>query len=142
MFASVLCACAATRLNPPSGSIGGLAATQSRVVLPAQQEVRVAINVTYVLPAGEYRPVMENDAGIYYESPSKVFMRENFLGMQLRDKPFDGGIYLERAAPQVAKIYVTVPVNQGGEIQRLLSGGRPAKPILPREPIVFELKRR
>jgi hypothetical protein len=34
-----------------------------------------------------------------------------------------------------------VPENEGGEIQRLLKGGRPGKPIVPAEAIQFELQR-
>ena len=116
-------------------------ATRTKVVLSAQQEVRAAINVTYVLPAGDYRPAMESDSGIYFQAPTKVFLRENFLGLQLRDKPFEGGIYLDRSAPQTAKIYGIAPANEGGEIQRLLHGGRPGKTIVPREPISFRLTR-
>ena len=126
-------------LNPPSGTIAGISAPKSKVVLRQQQEVRLAVNITNVLPAGDYPPAFEDATGIYYEAPSKCISRENFLGIQLRDEPFTGGIFLERANPQVAKIYGITPENQGGEIQRMMKGGRPAKPLLPREPIQFQL---
>ncbi len=141
LTALVLSGCATVQLQPPSGLIGGISATHARVVLRADQDVRTHLNVSYLLPAGEYRPVMENETGVYFEAPSKVFMRETFLTARLPNKPFDGGIFLERSTPQVAKLYITVPANQGGEIQRMLYGGRPAKPMLPREPVVFTLTR-
>ena len=107
--------------------IGGISAPKSKVVVRQQQDVRMAINVTNVLPAGDYRPAFEDATGIYYEAPSKVIMKENFLGINLPGKPFTGGIFLERANPQVAKIYGITPENEGGEIQRMMKGGRPAK---------------
>ena len=134
-----LAACAGPALNPPSGTIGGISAPKSKVVLKRQQEVKVGINVAYVLPAGDYRSAFEDKTGIYYEAPSKVIMKENFLGLNLPGKPFTGGIFLERSNPHVAKIYGIVPENEGGEIQRMLKGGRPAKPVLPRQPIEFQL---
>lgn len=128
-------------LNPPSGTIGGISAPKSKVVLSRQQEAKQGINVTYVLPAGDYRAAFEDETGIYYEAPSKVIMKENFLGMNLPGKPFTGGIFLERANPKVAKIYSIAPENEGGEIHRMLKGGRPGKPIIPRQPIQFQLTR-
>lgn len=61
--------------------------------------------------------------------------------MHLPGKPFTGGVFLERNNPQVAKIYGINPTNEGGEIQRWLKGGRPAKPQIPREPLQFRLTR-
>ncbi len=109
----ILSGCASVPLRPPSGSIRDIPTTEARVVLRAKQDVRASIKVSYLLLAGEYRPVMENDTGVYFEAPSKVFLRETFLTAQLPNKPFDGGIFLERSAPQVAKLYLTVPKQSG-----------------------------
>jgi hypothetical protein len=68
-------------------------------------------------------------------------MKENFLGMNLPGKPFAGGIFLERSNPQVAKVYMVTPANEGGEIQRLMKGGRPEKPMAPSQPVQFHLTR-
>jgi len=135
----VLGGCAGTPLNPPSGTIGGITAAKSKVVLRQQQLVRMRGNVDYVYPAGDYRPAYEDEAGVYYEAPSKIIMKENFLGLKLPGKPMEGGIFLERSNPKQAKIYGVIPRDQGGEIQRMMKGGRPAKPIDPKEPIAFEL---
>jgi len=43
-----------------------------------------------LLPAGEYRPVYEDDQCYYYQAPSKVVV--NDLGSLL----FDGGMYVMR----------------------------------------------
>jgi hypothetical protein len=139
--AILLVGCAGTVVRPPSGTIGGIPAPKSKVVLRQQQEIKMASNVRYVLPAGDYRPAVEDETGVYYEAPSKVIMNENFLGMNLRGRPFDGGIFLERNNPQVAKIYLMVSATSGGEIQRWLKGGRPDKPLTPREPVQFQLTR-
>jgi hypothetical protein len=128
-------------LNPPSGTIGGISAAKSKVVLHQQQDLKLASTITYVYPAGDYRPVYEDATGIYYEAPSKIIQKEIFLGMHVPDKPFTGGIFLERGNPGVAKIYGVHPLNEGGEIQRMLKGGRPVKPFLPRQPLQFQLTR-
>jgi hypothetical protein len=131
--------CAGTPLNPPSGMIAGISASKSKVLLSREQEAKVASNIAFILPAGEYRPVYEDADGVYFEAPSKIIMKENFVGINLPGNPFDGGIYLHRNNPQVAKIYSVVSRNQGGEIQRMLKGGRPEKPMLPRQPVQFQL---
>src|SRR5688500_10080793 len=139
--AFLVAGCAGTVVRPPSGTIGGIPAPKSKVVLHQEQEVKTHLNLSFVLPAGEYRPAVEDENGIYFEAPSKVIMKEVFLGMNLRGKPFGGGIFLERSNPQVAKIYLMVPANEGGEIQRWLKGGRPDKPITPKQPVQFQLTR-
>ena len=116
-------------------------AANAKVVVRQLQEVKVAVNMSYVMPAGEYKPVMENDKGIFFEAPNPLFAKEVFLGMNVPAKLFKGGIFLDRSDPHTALIYGITPENQGGEIQRMLYGGRPAKPLKPRQPIVFELKR-
>jgi hypothetical protein len=136
-----LVGCAGTVVKPPSGMIGGIPAPKSKVVVRQQQELKVNMNVSWILPAGDYRPSVEDETGIYYEAPSKVIMNEVFLGMHLKGRPFDGGIFLARSNPQVAKIYFVVPTNEGGEILRWLKGGRPDKPMTPRQPIQFQLIR-
>jgi hypothetical protein len=141
LVAAIVCGCAGPHLRPPSGSIGGVPAANAKVVVRRQQEVRTHVNMSYVLPAGEYRAVMEGDTGIYFEAPSPIFAKETFLGMNVPAKLIKGGIFLERSDPQTALLYGITPENQGGEIQRMLYGGRPAKPLKPRQPIVFELKR-
>lgn len=138
--AILLVSCASgPKLNPPSGVIGGISAAKSKVVVRQQQELKLASNISDVFPAGDYRPAFEDATGIYYEAPSQVIQKEIFLGMHVPDRPFTGGIYLERTSPGVAKIYGINPGNQGGEIERMLKGGRPGKPTVPRQPIQFQL---
>ena len=83
----------------------------------------------------------EDAVGVYYEAPSKVMMKENFLGIHLPGHPFDGGIYLERVNPHIAKVYIVTPQNEGGEIQRMIRGGRPQEPRVPLVRVQFELKK-
>lgn len=141
VLAILFTGCAGKPFNPPTGMIGGISAPHAKVFLRQQQEVKLAGNIDYILPAGEYRPAVQDETGIYFEAPSKVIMKENFLGIHLPGRPYDGGIFLERNNPQSAKIYHVVPANEGGEIQRMLKGGRPDKPMIPREPIQFQLKK-
>jgi hypothetical protein len=138
--AVLLGGCAGTPVNPPSGTIAGIPGAKAKVVLREQQEVRVASNATLVFPAGDYRPVFEDENGIYFEAPSKVIMNEKFFGLaQLAGRPYTGGIFLERSNPKVAKTYLIMTGEGEGEIQRYLKAGRPSKPTLPKEPIQFEL---
>jgi hypothetical protein len=139
LAAILLVSCAGgPSLNPPSGTIAGITVPKSKVVVRQEQMLKFT-GLTYVLPAGEYRPAYEDAIGIYYEAPSKVIQRENFLGMHIPDRPFDGGIFLERANPQVSKIYLVAPGNEGGEIHRMLHGGRPYKVSDSPQPIQFQL---
>jgi hypothetical protein len=119
--------------------IGGMPASKSKVVLRKEQSFKF-LNVHYTYPAGDYRPAYEGATGVYYEAPGAVVMQENFLGMGMPKHPYTGGIFVERADPKRANLYLVAPNNEGGEIQRALKGGRPY--ILNREPVTidFELK--
>ena len=126
-------------LNPPSGTIGGISASKSMLVLPREQAFKF-LNIEFIFPAGEYRPAYEDTKGIYYEAPSQVIQRENFLGIVSNDR-LTGGIYVERANPQVANIYSVAPKNKGGEIFRALYGGRPIIIARKPQPVEFTLRR-
>ncbi len=128
----------APTVKPPSGTIAGITAAKSKVVVRQVQSFKFA-GLTYVLTVGEYRPAYEDTVGIYYEAPNKVIQKENFMGIQVPDKIVDGGIFLERANPKVSKIYKVAPKDEGGEIQRIMIGGKPI--VIPREPqsIQFQL---
>ena len=138
LVAILFAACvSAPSVKPPSGTIAGIAAEKSRVVVRHPQTFKFA-GLTYVLTIGEYRPVYEDAIGIYYQAPQRLIEKENFVGIQMPDKLLDGGIFLERANPKLSKIYKVAP-KEGGEIPRILIGGKPI--IIPREPqsIQFQL---
>ena len=48
------------------------------------------IKYSVILPAGEYRPLYEDDQYYYYQAPSKVVVND------LSSLMFDGGIYVAR----------------------------------------------
>lgn len=123
-------------VQPPSGTIAGIAAEKSRVVVRQEQRFKFA-GLTYVLTIGEYRPVYEDAIGIYYQAPQRLIEKENFIGIQIPDKLIDGGIFLERANPKLSKIYKVAP-KEGGEIPRILIGGKPI--IIPRKPQSIEFQ--
>lgn len=131
--------CASAPLNPPSGMIGGIPAAKSKLVVSKQQKIRVGRNIAYVFPAGEYKPAVEDNTGVYYEAPSRIIMIEYFLG-ELPGKPLEGGIFLHRNNPADARPFYFVPAFQGGEIFRMIQGGRPYKDkVPPTDPIQFKL---
>jgi hypothetical protein len=43
-----------------------------------------------ILPAGEYRPLYEDDRAYYYQAPTKVVVND------LASSLYDGGIYVQR----------------------------------------------
>lgn len=127
-------------LNPPTGQIGGIEASKSKVVLRQQQETKQASNIAYVFPAGDYRAAFEDATGVYYEAPSKIIMNEKLFGlMQVAGRPFTGGIFLDRTNPKVAKMYFIMTGEGEGEIGRYVKAGRPSKPSLPKQPFQFQL---
>lgn len=132
------CETAPPPLSPPSGVIGRIPAGKSKLVVPRQQEVRFAENtITNVLPAGVYRPVAGNDAGVFYEAPSKIIERQTVAGMRIPDRPFTGGIFVERTNPQAAMIYeARSEIGAEGTPQH-----QPGKTFSPRDPIQLRLTR-
>jgi len=141
IYVPILCtACHTTEVNPPSGAIGGMPASKSKVVLRQQQEIKQASNIAYVFPAGDYRAVFEDATGVYYEAPSKIIMKEKFFGLaQLAGRPFSGGIFLDRSNPKISKMYLIMTGEGEGEIGRYLKAGRPSKPSLTKQPLQFQL---
>jgi hypothetical protein len=67
-----------------------------RIVLGAPFDVRAwsgllpPLPYHVLLPAGEYRPLYEDDKAYYYQAPAKIVV--NDLGSSL----WDGGIYVQR----------------------------------------------
>src|ERR1044072_5804503 len=95
-------------LNPPTGNVAGMAATKSKLVVSHEQTFRYG-NMVYAFPAGDYRPVYQDASGVYYEAPSSVIRRENVFVVNLSKEMVSGGILLDRANPQVARIYEIPP---------------------------------
>ncbi|MDR3403458.1 MAG: hypothetical protein P4L99_13255 [Chthoniobacter sp.] len=53
------------------------------------------IKYTVILPAGEYRPLYEDDQYYYYQGPAKVIYRG---AMDVGSSLFDGGITVTRGS--------------------------------------------
>jgi len=56
-------------------------------------------------PAGEYRPVYEDNGGYYYQAPSKIVANALFSYM------YDGGLYVKRGETEPAAWFI---VGGGG----------------------------
>ncbi|MDR3403457.1 MAG: hypothetical protein P4L99_13250 [Chthoniobacter sp.] len=69
---------------------------RDKIVLPAPVTstgwagILPPIKYSVILPAGEYRPLYEDDQYYYYQAPSKVVVND------LTSLMFDGGIYVAR----------------------------------------------
>jgi hypothetical protein len=61
-----------------------------RLVLEKPAEFTFGLGTKITLPVGEYKPVMEDDKGYYYQAPSKVVARDIFSYVA------DGGLYVRR----------------------------------------------
>lgn len=60
------------------------------VVLDQTTEFRFGLGTKLTLPAGEYKPVLEDKAGYYYQAPSKVVARD------ILSYVADGGVFVRR----------------------------------------------
>jgi len=88
----------------PGCATGGLRPLSSkpprdRIVLPAPLTsfwwagILPPIKFSVILPAGEYRPLYEDDQYYYYQGPAKVVYRG---ALDIGSSLFDGGIYVAR----------------------------------------------
>jgi hypothetical protein len=59
-------------------------------VLEKPAEFTFGLGTKLTLPAGEYKPVMEDNNGYYYQAPTKIVARDIFSYVA------DGGVYLRR----------------------------------------------
>jgi len=59
-------------------------------VLEKPAEFRFGLGTKLTLPVGEYKPVMEDNSGYYYQAPTKIVARDIFSYVA------DGGVYLRR----------------------------------------------
>src|ERR1700744_3723626 len=78
---------------------------------------------TVTFPAGEYRPLYEDDGGFYYQAPAKV------IGHDIMSYMFDGGLYVERTTNEPTKWYIINPQNGQKTMGRCYS--LPAHTLIP-----------
>jgi hypothetical protein len=52
------------------------------------------------MPAGEYKPLYEDDKGYYYQAPQKITGRDSFWPLLM-----DGGLYLKRNMTKPDQLY-------------------------------------
>jgi len=59
------------------------------------------------MPAGEYKPVLEDNSGYYYEAPSKIAARDIFSYVA------DGGLIIKRGETKPSKWYALDDLGDG-----------------------------
>lgn len=69
------------------------------------------------MPAGEYKPLYEDDKGYYYQAPQKVTGRDSFWPLLM-----DGGLFLKRNMTKPDQLYIIR--NQYGIPTRVNIGDR------------------
>ena len=69
------------------------------IFVPESYSFRYGFN-KLSLPEGAYRPVLEDEEGVYFESPSKVMSNAGL---------HDGGIYIKHTSAQEPYFYMTIP---------------------------------
>jgi hypothetical protein len=60
------------------------------LVVEKPVEFTFGLGTKVTMPAGEYKPVMEDKSGYYYQAPSKLVARDIFSYVA------DGGLYVKR----------------------------------------------
>ena len=60
---------------------------------------------TATFPAGEYRPLYEDDGGFYYQAPAKIIQRDILSTL------LDGGLYVDRSTNEPTQWYIINPQN-------------------------------
>jgi len=70
------------------------------IVVDRAQEFSAGSGNKISLPAGEYKPVMEDNAGYFYQAPSKLAARGLFPYI------LDGGLVIKRGEKSPSKWYV------------------------------------
>jgi hypothetical protein len=92
VLAVILSGCASMRVlssDPPVKAI----------VLDRPTEFTFGLGTKLSMPAGEYRPVLEDNAGYYYQAPSKLVARDVFSYVA------DGGLFIKRGEEVPSKWY-------------------------------------
>lgn len=95
---AVLVSCASQRPVSPETQLSGQLATELVLELPEPCTIvpggapvgRSGVH-GYTLPAGSYRPILEDDEGVYFASPTDILMIEPTLRAV---NPSPGGIYV------------------------------------------------
>jgi hypothetical protein len=78
-LAALALACAAPpRPLVEADSLGGVRALDASYRVKDRFSVRTSAQVEYLLPVGEYRPVLVDDEGVYFAAPSGILERAGF----------------------------------------------------------------
>ncbi|HEX4266086.1 MAG TPA: hypothetical protein VH597_17250 [Verrucomicrobiae bacterium] len=101
-FIGIVLTSVALALLPGCASMRVLSSTPpvKAFVLEKPAEFTFGLGTKVTFPAGEYKPVMEDNDGYYYQAPSKVVARDLFSYVA------DGGLYLRRAEMVPTRWYV------------------------------------
>jgi hypothetical protein len=76
------------------------------IVLDKPQEFKFGLGLTKLtMPAGEYRPALEDKYGYYYQAPSKLAARDIFSYIA------DGGLIVKRGEKRPSKWYAIDNAN-------------------------------
>jgi hypothetical protein len=76
---------------------------ESAIVLKSTFTVHSALLDTATFPAGEYRPLYEDNGGYYFQAPSKVIIHSAGIVNYM----FDGGVYVKRGSNEPTEWYFT-----------------------------------
>ncbi|HEX3856642.1 MAG TPA: hypothetical protein VHY30_05020 [Verrucomicrobiae bacterium] len=77
------------------------------IVLDQPSEFSFGLASKISMPAGEYKPVLEDNAGYYYQAPSKLAARDIFSYVA------DGGLFIKRGEEFPSKWYALDDLGGG-----------------------------
>ena len=105
---SLLGACSTLRPLSAMRTLDGYPAKDVVVIVPEAYSFKPVL-VTHTLPEGIYTPVLEDDEGIYYQSPSKLLLGD-VLGPTLQD----GGLFFKNGFSSEVYEYIIVTTFGAG----------------------------
>ena len=102
LFVNALCGCSTIRPLSRQSTLNGYPAQEYRIIVLEPYSFRPGL-VTLTLPGGTYLPTMEDDEGVYFQSPGKLF-----LGGMFGPTLHDGGLFFKGGASSDVYSYVII----------------------------------
>src|SRR5690242_21443134 len=100
MILVVFSGCASMRAIPSDPPVRS-------IILDHPVEFSFGLASKLSMPAGEYKPVLEDNAGYYYQAPSKLAARDLFSYVA------DGGLFIKRGEEMPSKWYASDDLGGG-----------------------------
>jgi hypothetical protein len=78
------------------------------ITLTAPATVKGVFGSTLTFPAGDYKAIMEDKGGFYYEAPGKIIAKDLMASL------YDGGLYVKKESEVPERFYLITHAGQPG----------------------------